>query len=172
VSFPLYSLLSKPPEIEGSVLFYRTYYKNKDTGTISANIRFIDDLSIDKPTLGQRRAIMASNGAKLLLIKKAYHFLGDFIGQAKSGRWYIDNLGRHFKYEKQVYADLNFYKIKKIIPGKTTGSIIEVEGIPTRFKTLFNIPVENQYAGILSNTGSHILIGTFEKPYKSSRRKI
>ncbi len=91
---------------------------------------------------------------------------------AKSGYWFIDSYGNLFTYTKSTRVPLRFRKIKKIIPTKTTGSIIEVEGIPQRFKTLFRVDDRVRFAGILEHRGMYILYDVYHQQYKDTWRMI
>lgn len=154
------------------MLYYSNTYKNVDDNTMYTVVKLLDDKNIKQDTLSRRRLAMQGQGAPLYPLRKAAFFLGDFIKLAQSGYWFIDVYGRLFTYKKSTRAKLTFHKIKKIIPGKATGSIIEVEGIPSRFKTLYIVKDYMTYAGILNYHGMSILYGLYDRPYKPSWRMI
>ena len=52
------------------------------------------------------------------------------------------------------------------------GSIIEVEGIPSRFKTLYTLRKDELYAGILKDGFEYILYGVYKEKHKDTRREI
>ena len=154
------------------VLYYSNTYKNIEDNTLSTNIKLIDDKNIKEGTLSRRRLKMRSEGAPMYPLNKAIFFLGDFIKMAAAGYWFIDVYGNLFTYKKSIRAKLVFKKVKKIIPAKSMGSIIEVEGVPNRFKTLHVIKESQRYAGILQHNGINILYGLYDQPYKESWRMI
>lgn len=172
MSFPVYRLSLKKPLEQDGVLYYSNTYKNIDDNTLSTHIKLVDDKNIKEDTLSRRRLSMQNQGAPLYPLRKAAFFLGDFIKLAKSGYWFIDTYGKLFTYKKATRAKLTFHKIKKVIPGKATGSILEVEGIPNRFKTLYIVKDYMKYAGILEYNGISILYGVYDRPYKESWRMI
>ena len=154
------------------VLYYSNTYRNIDDNTLSTNIKLIDDKNIKEDTLSRRRLKMKSEGAPLYPLSKAVFFLGDFIKLAQSGYWFIDVYGNIFTYKKSIRAKLVFRKVRKVIPAKSMGSIIEVEGIAHRFKTLRVIKESQRYAGILQYNRINILYGLYDQPYKESWRMI
>ena len=172
VSFPVFRLTSKKPEVADGVIYYSNSYLDQDTGLIDTHIKLVDNKAEKGETLGQRRLRMSSNGAPMYPLRIAIYFLGDFIKLAKSGYWFIDNNGNTFTYKKSMYARLTFKRITKIIPSTSTGSIIEVEGIPDRFKTLFTAQSTDKYAGIIEYKGISIFYGLYDKQYKDTRRMI
>jgi hypothetical protein len=119
-----------------------------------------------------RRLAAKQNGAKLFKIKLAIFFLGDLVKIAKPNIWFIDSAGKLFNYNKATRALLKFYKIKLNIPINTGGSIIEVEGIATRFKSLFPPDRDKKYAGILHDKKSLILYGFYSEKYDDTWRKV
>ena len=154
------------------VLYYSNTYRNIDDNTLSTNIKLIDDKNIKEDTLSRRRLKMKSEGAPLYPLSKAVFFLGDFIKLAQSGYWFIDVYGNIFTYKKNIRAKLVFRKVRKVIPAKSMGSIIEVDGIAPRFKTLRVVKESQRYAGILQYNGINILYGLYDQPYKESWRMI
>lgn len=172
ISFPVYRLQNKKPNIENGVISYSTIYKEIDTGMIHKSTRIVDDINIPFNTLSRRRLELLEKDAILYKPKKVAYFLGDFIRLAKAGCWFIDSTGYLFKYTKTIKARLIFRKIVKVIPSNGLGSIIEVEGLPQRFKTMYIISANDKYVGLLKYNGIHILYGTFDKLYKESWRKI
>lgn len=153
-------------------MYYSNTYKNVDDNTFSTNIKLIDDKNIQEDTLSRRRLKMKSEGAPLYPLTKAIFFLGDFIRMAASGYWFIDKYGKIFTYKKETRAKLIFKKVTKVIPAKSMGSIIEVEGVPSRFKTLHVVRESERYAALLQYNGMYILYGLYDQPYKESWRMI
>ncbi len=172
VSFPVYRLTKNKPENSDGVLYYCNEYLNVDTAQTHKVVSIVDDTNIREDTLSRRRLRAKNNGAPLYPLRKAVFFLGDFIKMAKSGYWFIDTYGKLFQYKKAARVPLVFRKIKRVIPTKTTGSLLEVEGIPFRFKTLYIIRESMQYAGILEHGPIKILYGVYDKRYRDTWRMI
>lgn len=154
------------------MLYYSNSYLEVDSNTVSTNIKLIDNLAEPGETLSQRRLRMSAQEVPLYPLRVAIYFLGDFIKLAKKGWWFIDSTGKIFTYTKSLSVKLKFYKVKKVIPGKATGSIVEVYNLPERFKTLFTVSSNVTHAGILEYRGIYILYGLYPQEYKSTRRMI
>jgi len=135
-------------------------------------IRVIDDKTVDKPTLAERRLILQDNDTKLLIMREAIFFLGDLIKRADGKTWFIDSLGKIFLYKKKTRAKLKFHKINKILPVNSGGCIVEVEGISSRMKSLFAPTEPVNYAGILYYGKSLILYGLYPNKEKESWRMV
>jgi hypothetical protein len=156
--------------IEGVTLMY-SHVRDEDNKE-SEVYRIIDDKNLPGATLALRRLNLAANGIKLKKLGRATFFLADFIKLARKTTWFIDSAGNVFQYKKDLNVKLTFKKIKQIIPISSGGAIVEVEGIPTRFKTLYMPDVENTYAGLLQHGMGYILYGTYTEKYKDTRRMI
>ena len=154
------------------MLYYSNSYLEVDSNTVSTNIKLIDNLAEPGETLSQRRLRMSAQEVPLYPLRVAIYFLGDFIKLAKKGWWFIDSTGKIFTYTKSLSVKLKFYKVKKVIPSKSTGSIVEVYNLPERFKTLFTVDSNVTHAGILEYRGIYILYGLYPQEYKSTRRMI
>ena len=170
VSFPVYRLSKVKPSQEYGLLYYCNEYFNVDTAEFNRVVSIVDDTNIREQTLSRRRLRAKAQGTTLYPLRKAIFFLGDFIKMAKKGYWFIDSNGKLFTYVKSTKTPLIFRKIKKIIPTKGTGSLIEVEGIPNRFKTLYIVNNNMRYAGILSRGHTHVLYGVYDRKYKDTWR--
>jgi len=162
---------TQPLKHEG-VVYYKNSYLNVDDNTVTVHIKLVDDANQGAGTLASRRLRMKNQGAPLYPLRRAIFFMGDFLKMARSDYWFIDSNGFIFKYKKSIRAKLVFRKIKHIIPGRRTGSSIEVYGIPERFKTMFIVRSYMQYAAILEYRGLHILYGVYDQQYKDSWRLI
>jgi hypothetical protein len=155
--------------MDGVVLYYRQYVLDDE---IKETYHIIDDTTIDKPTLALRRIELLKMQVKLQKLGKATFFLADFIKLASRNTWFIDSSGLVFQYKKHRSAKLTFKKVKRVIPIKTGGAIIEVEGIPSRFKTLYVPDANNRYAGLIVDGMGYILYGMYPEKLKDSRRMI
>lgn len=167
IQFPVYLLGENKPVEENSLVYYERIDENKNSIYL-----IIDDKYIESKNLGIRRLKLRARGIKLFPLKIAVFFIGDFIKLAKGTTWFIDSSGKVFKYRKTKIVPLIFKKISKVIPMKHGGGIIEVEGLHTRYKTLFLPRIECRYAGLLKIGISYILYGLYEDKLKDTRRKI
>jgi hypothetical protein len=173
IHYPVFRLGVTKPEVSGSIIQYVEEVRDEDTETSSYTYRIVDDKSQPGDTLAKRRLHMLKLGIKLKKIQRAVFFLADLIKLASSRTWFIDARGVLFNYKKTKSYPLYFKKITKIIPMKTGGCIVEVQGIANRFKSMYP-PIEGQlYAGILKfeNT-SDILYGFYDEQYDKTRRHI
>lgn len=167
IRFPVYKLEKSKPIEMGTVV---AYLRNDQ-------LYIVDDTSIEKPTLGERRLQLAAQNFEakqfnIYKLKNAIFFLGDFIKVATAGQWFIDSQGNTFVYKKSKIVPLVFKKIKTIIPIKTGGAIVEIEDIPSRYKCLYT-PVNKHYAGLLElSSREYILYGLYETLQKNTRRKV
>ncbi len=171
ISYPVFRLRAEKPSEYNGVLFY-AYDRVTEEGDIEPVIRILDDRNLDNPKLSMRRLILKTRGEKLFKLTKAIFFLGDLIKIAKKGMWFIDSNGKIFEYIKTTSCKLKYHKITKVIPVDTGGAIIEVEGISSRFKSLFYPEPTMLYAGILHFGMSPILYGYYDKKYKDTRRMV
>lgn len=157
--------------MSGNVLYYEAM-SYADDGKMIHTFHIIDDRNIDKPTLAERRLVLFKNGARLFNIKHAIFFIGDLIKFANARSWFIDNTGRYFQYKKQQYAKLIFKRITKVLPITSGGAILEIEGIPSRFKTLYAPNDSEIWAGVLKLGKKYILYGVYDQQYDNTIRKI
>lgn len=168
IVFPVYKIGDEKPQETDGVHYYM-YGKDIDDSDGKLLLKIVDDKNIDKPTLALRRLEAAKQGATLYKLSKAVFFLQDLIKLTKSTTWFIDTEGQVFQYKKTKRVNLTFKRVTKMMPIRTGGAIIEVEGLPFRFKTLFE-PHDAKYAGLLSIGNSYILYGVYsEKPEDSFR---
>jgi hypothetical protein len=175
IAYPVFKLgVDKPTISDGLVYYYYENIEEDDEGELieQTQYRLVDDKNLPFNSLAMRRLAAKQNGAKLFKIKIAIFFLGDLIKIAKPNMWFIDSKGKLFNYEKRTRALLKFYKIRLNIPISTGGSILEVEGITTRFKILFSPDKDKKYAGILHLGKSLILYGVYNEQYDDTWRKV
>ena len=172
IRYPVFSILgSAVPSTEGTVSF--TYSESIDEEQqLTYIFKVIDDKAIEGETLGLRRLHIQAKGSQLQKVGKAIFFLGDLIKIAKRSTFFIDSNGRIFQYRKSIRAKLQFKKLTNVIPIPTGGAILEVEGVNSRFKCLFQPKTLELYVGVLEFGMSFILYGLYEQPYKSSWRMI
>ena len=174
ISWPVFKLGEHKPHCESGVVFYSKEYVDLDTGENPRySLRVVDDTSIPGETLGRRRLLLGQDETvKLYPIKLALYFLHDLIKVAKQTTWFIDSRGVVFQYKKSTRAKLTYHKLKKVFPIEGMGCIIEVEGIPQRFKCLFRPTPDQEYAGVLRWGLGYIIYGLYEYPGKPSYRRV
>lgn len=173
LSFPVFKLLDRPPTVKDGLVFYYSENKDLDSAQTFIRYRLIDDKNLPFATLGQRRLqLKLDKDAQIFPINKAIYFLGDLLKIAKTNTWFIDSEGQLFTHKKSNHATLTFRKIVKILPTKGMGAIVEVEGIPSRFKTIFRPRDGEEYAGILVYKNTFIFYGFYKDKLKDSWRKI
>jgi hypothetical protein len=173
ISWPVFRLGEhKPHQLDG-VTFYSQEYVTLDNVQSKQSLRVVDDTTVQGETLGQRRMRLAMlEEVNLFKIRLALYFLQDLIKIAKQTTWFIDSRGVVFQYRKSTRAKLTYHKLKKVFPVEGMGCIIEVEGIPQRFKCLFRPTPDQDYAGVLRWGLGYIIYGLYEQPGKPSYRKV
>lgn len=174
--YPIYRLREQEPQRHNGVLFY-FYEKVRETFEGIEDyyeLKVIDDTNMKGDSLATRRLQIRNNGDTPYRLNRAIFFLGDFIKMATPKMWFIDSSGRIFKYSKQTRAKLSYRKVTKLIPIKTGGAIIEVEGLSSRMKALFvpRIPKNDLHAGVLFMGMSPILYGFYDQKHKDSWRMV
>lgn len=172
VAWPVFRLSEKEPLIDNGVVYYATEYTDLDTDQHTGTLRIVDDRNIDRPTLSRRRLELLTKEVKLFPIHRAVYFLGDLLKLAKATTWFIDSAGTIFQYKKSKRAKLIVRKITKVLPTEGLGSVIELEGIPTRFKTTFKPEADAQYAAVLKSGMTYIFYGIYKDEPKESWRLI
>jgi len=165
IHWPVYKLGTEKPLEEDGVLFF---IRN---GKETASIEILDDKTLPASSLAGRRLKLFSQGTKLFKLKLALFFLGDLIKIATKSMWFIDSSGNIFQYTKSKLVPLVFKRITNVVPSVGC-SLIEVEDIMTRFKTLFSPLAEQKYAGLLKLDRGYILYGLYDTIHENTIRKI
>ena len=171
ISFPVYKLGKRKPIVEDGLVFYLNKTEEED-GSIVYFPKIIDDTNIDEISLSKRRLKLLEKGEKLFRLRYALFFISDMLKMTKGATWFIDSKGKIFEYVKRVRVPLIFKKIKEIIPIKSGGVIVEIHGIPYRFKSLFRPLIEQKYAGLLYFDNGYVLYGFYDKLYDKTTRMI
>ena len=169
ISFPVYLLGRKPDKVGTQQKYTKQYVENDITHLVDL---VVDDTSIEAETLGARRAQLKQKGVRLFNIKTSVYFIGDLVKLAKSGVWFIDTEGQIFEYKKSSIVPLIFRPITSIKKMQTGGAIIEVQGVPSRFKTLYTPQPEQKFAGVLVVGVSYVLYGFYDQQYDRTTRHI
>jgi hypothetical protein len=169
ISYPVFKLPDKPNKEDG-ILYY--YSESERGGELKGKLQIVDDTNLPGASLASRRLQILKEGGSLYRLHNAIFFLGDLIKVSTSSTYFIDSNGKLFKYKKSTSAKLRFYPINNIFPISTGGAIIDVKGIPSRFKTLIMPDESVRYAGILHMGMANILYGLYSELPKDTRRKL
>ena len=174
IAWPIFRLKEEAPLEENGITFYY-YEKLKDTDEALVHlhsIQIVDDKNLEGSSLGFRRMKLLGTEAKIFPIRTAIYFLADLIKLAKPTSWFIDSSGRVFQYKKFTRAKLQSYKLKKIIPAKGMGCLVEVESKVTRFKSMVYPKPEQKYAAVVTFNRIDLLYGFSETPLKETWRLV
>jgi len=170
INWPVFRLGEHKPVIEDNLVYYSKEYVDKESLETKIGLRIVDDKSVQGATLGLRR--LAITGVRLFPIRQAMYFLGDLIKIAKQTTWFIDNSGKVFQYRKSSRAKLTAHKIKKVLPLEGMGAIVEVDGLPQRFKCMYAPKPDQYYAGVLRWGLSYVLYGFYNEQFKATHRLV
>lgn len=171
IVYPVFKIGTERPLFEEGVVLYIYHYR-LDDGSYRTKYSIIDDRTLEGDTLAKRRIHLVKTGVKIKKLSRAVFFLGDFIKVAKAGTWMIDSAGNVFQYKKTKSVKLVYKPIKQIIPIKSGGAIIEVQGIPSRFKCLYKPANNIKYAGVIEHGMSYILYDLSVEQFDSTRRML
>lgn len=167
---------NKPTTVDGVTMYlYENWIEDEEGNHMEDfKVKFVDDLTIQGPSLARRRLKMQAMGVPLMKLSKAFFFLGDLIKVAKPTTWFVDSNGKVFNYIKQTRAKLKFYKVSKLFNIDAGGVIIEAQGVPSRFKALFapTIPLSQLYVGVLHLGMSDILYGFYDQKHTDTWRLV
>ena len=173
ISYPVYRLGTEKPLFENGVVLYITRTKEDEDSIETINtIRIVDDQNIPGKSLAVRRLRLLSDGVKLKKISRAVFFLGDLVKIATSRTWFIDAVGNVFRYVRKTRALLQFKKITGMLPLQAGGALLELQGLPNRFKCLYAPRPDEKYAGVLKYGLSYILYGVYTEQYDDTWRLI
>lgn len=173
IAFPVYNVTGfQAPETVSGISFTTVESYNEETEQSKTRIRILDDKNIQEPTLGKRRLKLLMKGVTLHKLNRGIFFIGDFIKLATPRKYFIDSNGIIFQHKKNISAKLEYRNIKNIIPIKTGGALLEVEGIPHRMKCLFMPKEDEKVVGVLKMPQSYILYGLYTEKYEPSWRKV
>ena len=160
--------------VENGLVFYyheREQEIGNDTVT-SSKYKIVDDINLTGETLAKRRLQLMVQEVPLAKLSNAVYFLGDFIKLADPKLWFIDSNGKVFNYKRSTKARLKFYRISQLIPIKTGGVIVEVEGLSQRFKALYPPTEDKLFVGILHFGLALILYGFYDQKHDESWRLV
>ena len=171
IAWPVFRLADKKPAQQSELVFYHTHYVDNNN-LESVALRVVDDRSYPQKTLGLRRLALKLEGTNLFPIRTAIYFLADLIKLGKSTTWFIDSSGKVFQYEKNTRAKLTTKRIKNVLPAEGLGCVFELEGIPSRFKTMRRPSEDEQYAQVLRLGMGFIFYGFCETVKPDSWRMV
>lgn len=173
IAFPVYKLGSIEPIRDSGELYFRKLRRLEDDSLVETKL-VVDNRNLPGFTLAIRRlALLEDKEVQLYKLKSAIFFLADLLKLATPKTWFIDANGKTFRYIKTHTVKLIFKPIKRIIPVLSGGAILEIEGLPSRYKCLAKPSEYKKYAGMLhTSSGAYILYGTYDELPKDTRRKI
>jgi hypothetical protein len=154
INFPVYIILSENWDFSD--------------GLLRLDGKVVDDKNMPGSSLGIRR--IQSPFKDLYPLPKQ---IEDIRGIVKSGaKLFIDSSGTLFQYEKKVFCQLKYYKIKKVTK-KDTMSVLWLHGVKFPFKIPRPPAADLQYAGVLHlNKLPWILYNYSEEKEPDSRKKV
>jgi hypothetical protein len=172
ITYPLFRLNKEKPEWENDLLVYKNTYLHRDTGNEYTHTKVIDG-KVPGDTLSRRRLFLEGKGFALFSPAYAAFFLHDFIKLSGQGHWFIDSAGQLFKHKKSLRCPLIFRKVTRVIPTDSMGSILEIQGIPQRVKSLKSYSnCTGLYAGLLKYMGTYLFYGIYPEKYKDTWRMV
>ena len=172
IVWPVFRLGEKEPFRDNGIIYYATEYLDLDTDDHTSTLRIVDDRNIDKDTLSRRRLELLAQDVQLFPIRQAVYFLGDLLKLAKPTTWFIDSSGTLFQYAKSQRAKILAKRIVRVLPTTGLGAVIELEGIPHRFKTVFKPEDDDEYAAVLQTGLTYIFYGLYKTKPKESWRLV
>ena len=137
-------------------------------GLLLIDNKVVDDKNMEGRTMGQRR--MQSAHKDLLVLRK---MITSYNGILKQGtKYFIDNVGKPFIYEKTKFAQLKYLKIKKVAQRQVV-STLTVEGHNAPFTVPRPPAPEMEWAGILHLYGlPWVLYEYSETKLKDTKKKV
>jgi hypothetical protein len=171
IVFPVFRIGTTKPEMQEGVTFF-LQGKNVGTDTEEFKMIIVDDKDMPGHSLAMRRLQMRDKGVELYKLSTGIFFLSDLIKLAKPGTWFIDKEGSVFSYTKTKKVRLIYRPIQSVFPLPAGGAVIEIKGIPSRFKVLYAPTSEQTHAGLLCVGTGFILYGLYDQMYEDTTRAI
>lgn len=156
IKFPVYKIESSNWELADGLLFLEG--------------KLLDDRNMPGETLGIRRIQTPYSKDSLYKLHSAIYSLQGILKQ--NSKTFVDSNGVPFIYEKTVFSELKYYKIKKV-ERKEVASLLWLEGVNFPF-TIPRPPEEGMlWAGVLHFGGlPWVLYEYSEEKLKDTRRKV
>jgi hypothetical protein len=163
IAFPVYRLQkAKPSTIEGVTFYLKVDREGNDIPEI------IDDKNIKESSLARRRLHIK----KPYPIREAIFFYGDLLKLGVKDAWFIDHLGKLFTLGKTRKVPLICRKITNI-KKEIGATLVEIEGLPGRYMSLFPPESNEGYALMLKiSVHSYLLYGFSQEKITDTYRKI
>ena len=154
IEYPVFLLPSGRWELHDGLLFLED--------------KIVDDRNKEGRTLGARR--MQTAHKNLFQLKKMITSYNGILKQSK--KYFIDNVGKPFVYEKTRFAQLKYLRIKRV-EKKDIASLVWVQGHNTPF-TVPRPPEDGMlWAGVLHLHGlPWVLYEYSETKLKDSKKKV
>lgn len=172
IHWPVFLLRGEDPITHNGVCMYGRLVYDIELEIYRHQFRIIDDKSIPGGTLGERRLHLSTRKVPLYRLNKAVYSVGDLLRLTSNTKpWVIDSSGILFKYKRKIRAPLTCHKITKVLRNSKGTYILELEGIPERFKLLNDVQ-DCKYAGVLTINRKYILYGLYEESFKKTFRKV
>ena len=171
IQFPIYHLGEEKPVVDGDKMYYQYAVSSVEGDDVDKTL-VLDDKSQPGLTLAMRRLQLKNQGVALAKLKYAIFFIGDMLKMCKGTTWFIDTEGTVFEYRKTKKVPLVFRPIVQILPIKTGGAIVEVQGVGTRFKTLHAPKGTEKWAGVLLVGVAYVLYGLYDEKLEDTSRMV
>lgn len=159
IQFPIFSIAKSYKRVweDMNVLYVET---------ISGKY-IIDNKNIDGDTLGKRRIKM--NATTKYRPRKVIYNIHQLIHS--KDKFFVDNTGTFFKYEKTEFVPLKYHKVKDTTRLED-GCIISIEDIYFPQKVNCRLAFSTEYLGVLHTKMGYILYSYNTEKLKDTRRKI
>lgn len=138
--------------------------------------KVLDDRSIQKETLGERRLLMLGVHNLVTLSEALYELKDVILTSKKQTRYatYIDSSGIVFDYRKTDWAIIKSYRIEKCTTAPTTKiqQILKLRGVHCPIVSKHPPSVTNGYASLLNYSNGYIFMGYSDLQHEPYRFKI
>jgi hypothetical protein len=137
-------------------------------GLLFLNEKVLDDRNMEGETLGIRR--IQTPHKDVYILKRMVSSYNGILKQTQ--KYFIDNLGRPFIYEKTKFAQLKYIKIRKV-EQKEVASLVWLKGHNAPFTVPRPPEVGYTWAGVLHLHGlPWVLYEYSETKLKDTRKKV
>lgn len=137
-------------------------------GLLFLDEKVLDDRNMEGKTLGLRR--IQTPHKDIYILKRMVSSYNGILKQTQ--KYFIDNLGRPFIYEKTKFVQLKYIKIKKV-EQKEVASLIWLKGHNSPFTVPRPPEVGYTWAGVLHLHGlPWVLYEYSETKLKDTRKKV
>ncbi len=158
VTFPVFGLPSGTLRKADGLVFFSP----EDRGEL-----LLDDRNVSNKVFGLRRLKTPQRREKYNP-RNCYRNLREFLNAKE--KTFVDYEGRIFKYEKTLFCDIRYRKIKEVLRLETY-SAVKVEGVKKAFEVPRPPPADVDYAGILYYHGHPWMIYDYSETLQKPRRR-